>query len=107
MAHFPFSERPDLLVFTCTHVLEEGRPVTLVCHHFSDNAWEFLCDCAHTDEEALVISIGELCKMDPALHLLSDLPVGACAVRESPAHAWQYGRIDGEDFYPAAESRMK
>lgn len=106
MAHYPFSDRPDMLVFTCIHVLEEGKPVTLVCHHFDDNAWEFLCDGHHTDEDALVISIGELCEQDPSLALLCDLPVGGCAVRESPAHAWRLGRIDGENFYPAAESRM-
>lgn len=106
MAHYPFSDRPDLLVFTCIHVLEEGKAVTLVCHHFDDNAWEFLCDGHHTDEDALVISIGELCEQDPSLALLCDLPVGGCAIRESRAHAWRFGRIDGENFYPAAESRM-
>lgn len=106
MAHYPFHARPDMLVFTCIHVLEEGAPVTTVCHHFDDNAWEFLCDCPHTDEDALVISIGELCQHDPTLALLCDLPVGGAAVRKSKAHAWEYGRIEGEKFYPAAESRM-
>ena len=106
MAHYPFSDRPDMLVFTCIHVLEEGKPVTLVCHHFDDNAWEFLCDGTHNDEDALVISVGELCEQDPTLALLCDLPVGGCAIRESIAHAWRFGRIDGENFYPAAESRM-
>ncbi len=106
MQHFPFSERQHLLVLTCTHVLD-GADITLCCHHFSDNAWEFVCGGNHTEEEAIVLSIGELCEMDPTLHLLSDLPVGACAVRKSRAHAWQRGRIAGEDFYPAAESRMR
>lgn len=106
MAHYPFSERPDLLVFTCSHVLDGVAPVTMVCHHFSDNAWEFLCDGTHTDEDAVVVSIAELCAADPSLNLLCDLPVGGCAFRQSPAHAWQYGRIDGEDFYPAAQTRM-
>ena len=105
MAHFPFSERADLLVLTCLHVLE-GADITMVCHHFSDNSWEFICDGTHTDDDAVVASIGDLCELDPSLHLLSDLPVGACAVRKSRGHAWQRGRIDGEDFYPAASSRM-
>lgn len=105
MAHFPFSKRPDLLVLTCTHVLS-GGDVTLVCHHFDDNSWEFLCGCEHTEEEAVVLTVGELCEMDSTLHLLSDLPVGGCAQRKNRAHAWQRGRIAGEDFYPAAENRM-
>ena len=105
MAHFPFTERPDMLVLTCTHVLE-GSDVKLVCHHFEDNTWEFMCGGIHTEDDAIVLSVGELCEADPSLHLLCDLPVGAAASRESKAHAWQRGRIDGEDFYPAADSRM-
>lgn len=105
MSHFPFTDRPDLLVLTCTHVLC-GGDVTLVCHHFNDNAWEFVCGGTHTEEDAVVLSVGELCTDDPTLHLVCDLPVGACAQRESRRHAWRFGRIAGEDFYPAAEQRM-
>lgn len=106
MAHYPFSERKDLLVMTCTHVLE-GADITLICHHFEDNSWEFLCGCEnHTAEHATVLTVGELCENDPTLNLACDLPVGACAQRKSRAHAWQFGRIAGEDFYPAAETRM-
>ncbi|MCQ2417104.1 MAG: hypothetical protein MJ071_04750 [Oscillospiraceae bacterium] len=106
MAHFPFSERPDLLVLTCTHILE-GSDIKLVCHHFDDNTWEFMCGASHTEEDAIVLSVGELCAEDPSLNLLCDMPVGAAASREDKQHAWQIGRIQGEDFYPAAESRMK
>lgn len=107
MAYYPFSKRPDTLVLTCLHVLD-GADITTVYHHFNDNAWEFICGCEnHTDEDAVVITVGELCEMDPSLHLLSDLPVGACALRPSRQHAWQRGKIEGEDFYPAAESRMQ
>lgn len=105
MAQYPFSARQDLLVLTCLHVLE-GADITMVCHHFDDNSWEFLCGGGHTDEDAVVITIGELCALDPSLCLLSDLPVGACAVRKSRSHAWERGRIEGEDFYPAASTRM-
>ncbi|MBQ3939807.1 MAG: hypothetical protein II723_01730 [Oscillospiraceae bacterium] len=106
MAHFPFSERPGLLVLTCIHALEGSHDITTVCHHFSDNSWEFVCGCDHTEEDAVVLSVSELCDLDPTLHLVCDLPVGGCAVRKSRAHAWQFGQIAGEDFYPAAQSRM-
>lgn len=106
MAHYPFSERPDMLVFTCAHFLDGKADITKVCHHWNDNMWEFVCDGEHTDEDAVVMSVGELCELDSTLGLLCDLPVGACAVRKSKAFAWEYGRIDGEDFYDAAASRM-
>ena len=106
MAFYPFTEKPHLLVLTCTHVLG-GDDVKLVCHHFNDGSWEFLCGGQHTEDDAIVLSVGELCEFDPTLHLLCDLPVGACAQRKSKAHAWERGRIAGEDFYPAANGRME
>ena len=105
MAYYPFQDRKEQLALTCTHVLE-GADITLVCHHFDDNTWEFVCGGVHTEDDAIVLSIGELCESDPTLHLLSDLPVGAAATRKDRTHAWQRGRIDGEKFYPAADSRM-
>lgn len=106
MAHYPFSDRPDLLVLTCTHILDGESDITTVCHHFDDNTWEFVCGCQHAGHEAVAITVGELCDLDPSLHLVCDLPVGGCAVRKSRAHAWEFGRIGGEDFYPAAASRL-
>ena len=101
MADYPFSERSGLLVLTCTHILG-GCDCTLVCHHFDDNTWEFTCGEQHTEEDAVVMSVGELCDMDPSLHLVCDLPVGGAASRPSRAHAWKFGRISGEDYYPAS-----
>lgn len=106
MPHYPFDKRADMLVFTCAHVLDGEADITMVCHHFDDNVWEFLCPGEHTDDDAVVTTVGELLALDPSLKLLSDLPVGACATRKSRAYAWEYGRIGGEDFYPAAEKRM-
>ena len=76
MAHYPFSERADLLVLTCTHVLE-GGDVTVVCHHFNDNTWEFTCGSPHTEEDAIVLRSARRRRRDPSE------PCSCMAVRQN------------------------
>lgn len=99
MQYFPFSERRELLVFCCTHILDGDEYVCLVNHHFDDNNWVFLCNCEHTDLDAVIVSIGELCDVDSSLEELCDLPVGHCAVRTDKNAPWEISRIPGEKYY--------
>lgn len=107
MAYFPLSERPGMLVFTCTHILDGEADVRLVTHHFDDGSWEFLCgEASHTDANAVIITIGELLAIDDTLCKVSDLPVGCCARRDSKDDKWVFGRLDGEKWYPVSAERM-
>ncbi|MBE6854217.1 MAG: hypothetical protein E7501_01020 [Ruminococcus sp.] len=107
MAYYPFSQRPGMLAFTCTHVMDGEADIRLVTHHFDDGSWEFLCNTpTHTDAEAVIITIGELLKLDDTIEALSDLPVGCCATRSKRGEKWNYARLDGEPWYPASASRM-
>lgn len=100
MQYFPFSKKPELLVFTCTHILEDEKPITFVTHHFDDNNWQFLCNCQHEDIHAVIISITELCALDPSIEELCDLPVGHYAQRKNKNAKWQTGRLPDEESYP-------
>jgi hypothetical protein len=100
MAYYPFSERKNLLVFTCTHILDGEKNINLVTHHFDDNSWEFLCGEAHKDEDAVIISIDEICNIDKSIEKLCDLPVGYCATRKNITSKWIKSRIPGEKAYP-------
>jgi len=99
MSLYPFYEKPNLLVFTCTHVLEENLPITYVAHHFEDNNWEFLCNKNHTDLDAVIINIIELCEIDSSINSISDLPVGHYAIREHIDDKWKICRIKDEPCY--------
>ncbi|MCQ2465480.1 MAG: hypothetical protein MJ095_07855 [Oscillospiraceae bacterium] len=100
MAYFPFSERKGMLCFTCTHVLEDKKPITFVTHHFDDNNWQFLCSSEHSDAEAVIISIGELLEIDPSIEKLCDLPVGGFANRKNINAKWMTGHLPDEQSYP-------
>ena len=107
MAYYPFSERKDTLVFTCTHILDGLSPVRLVTHHFDDGSWQFLCgEEGHGPADAVIITLGELLELDPELEKLSDLPVGCCAMRKDADAAWEYGKLADEKWYPSSATRM-
>ena len=86
MTYFPFAERRDTFAFTCTHILDGEGEIRLVTHHFDDGSYEFLCgEEGHAAAHAVIITIGELLDLDPSIALVSDLPVGCCAMRKGQA----------------------
>lgn len=99
MKYYPFSHKPDMLVFTCCHVLENQKRITCVTHHFDDNNWQFVCHSIHNDADAVIITIGELCKLDPSIEELCDLPVGHCAMRKNKNAKWITAPIPDEKSY--------
>ncbi|MBE6841906.1 MAG: hypothetical protein E7510_03630 [Ruminococcus sp.] len=105
MSYYPFSERSGMLVFTCTHVLEDNKPITFVTHHFDDNNWQFSCSSTHTDADAVIITIGELCELDPSLEELCDMPVGHFAKRKNKNAKWIIARLPDEKAYVKANQQ--
>ena len=107
MAYFPFSERRDTFAFTCTHILDGEGEIRLVTHHFDDGSYEFLCgEEGHEAAHAVIITIGELLDLDPSIGLVSDLPVGCCAVRKDKSSPWEFSKLADEQCYPASQGRM-
>ena len=106
MAYFPFSERRDTFAFTCTHILDGEGEIRLVTHHFDDGSYEFLCgEEGHEAAHAVIITIGELLDLDPSIGLVSDLPVGCCAVRKDKSSPWEFSKLADEQWYPASQGR--
>ncbi len=83
---------PDLGVFTCTHVLEEGRPILHVAHD-ADGDWQFLCGLNHADLPAdlgRLVSLARLLDRDPTLLALTGkLYRNWSAWRDSADADWQ------------------
>ena len=98
--YFPFSERKDLYVFICTHILDGRKPIKFVTHHFDDGNWQFLCGGMHSESDAVIISIQEVCELDRSVEELCDLPVGYCASRKNVSAKWIKARIPDEKAYP-------
>ncbi len=73
---------------TCSHVLDEGRPILLVSR---EPDGEVLAVCGGEDDSpatARDLPLDKLLALDPTLAPLADLPDGWAALRESPDQDW-------------------
>lgn len=79
---------------TCSHVLEEDRPILLVSREADG---EVLAVCGGEDDSAATarsLPLDRLLAFDAGLAELADLPDGWVALRESPDQAWVRSKSD-------------
>lgn len=65
----PHDLPPDLGVFTCLHVIEEGQPILHVSHD-AEGDWQFLCGLDHGGlpvETGRLVCLEQILKRDPSL----------------------------------------
>ena len=93
---FPFQESKNTMVFTCVHILEGKADICYVTHDEDDGAWQFLCGQDHTMADARLMSLKEIVKKDPSIGVLSDMPLGCGATRESKTTEWKGFRKQAE-----------
>ena len=80
--HFPFDDAPDTACITCSHVLEEHRPIVYI-YHDEDGCWQFLCGEEHTEEDARVVSLAEILDIDSSVADFADLDFGEYTERST------------------------
>jgi len=67
---------------------------TYVCHDADDGAWQFHPQSGPTEEkDASIVALETICKLDPGILELADLPFGWCAWREKQSAEWQRAPI--------------
>jgi len=89
--NWPFSEPPNVAVFTTKRVAFKNSWIAYVSHDSDDGSWQFQNEHSAnlTLEDASVVSLQEVLDLDPSIALLADLPMGWCARRSSKDAAWQ------------------
>ena len=85
---YKFKESKHQAVFTCVHIIEEGKPILHVKHD-DDGDWQFLCGGSHLTEDARIIALQEIVNIDPSVNKVSNLRCGQTAVRESEESEWK------------------
>ncbi|MFH1434174.1 MAG: hypothetical protein ABIJ56_00520 [Pseudomonadota bacterium] len=88
MDYWPFADPKNVAVFTVGSVWEKGRPILYVYHDEDDGARQFHADREPDIEEASILALDEIVKLDPSIAELTDLPLGWCACRESQESPW-------------------
>ncbi len=83
-------------VITTKQVASGKKPVREVWHDADDGAWQLLCGTTEDENDAIVVSIGNLVDRDPTLRALGDLPRGWRAVRDSAKGKWRRSRAPAD-----------
>ncbi len=86
-SNFPFSDTPDTVCYTCCHVLNEHKPILYVSHD-EDGYWQFLCGGIHKEEDAKIVSLSAILKIDDSIAALADLDYGEYAEADDSDCDW-------------------
>jgi hypothetical protein len=89
---WPFAEPETTEVITLERIVRGASPVLLVTHDEDDGGWQFLDGGQVFEDEAVVVLLGEIVQLDPALLELADLPRGHYAWRPGGGRGWTRGQ---------------
>jgi hypothetical protein len=88
MDPWPFDQPPNCAVFTQRQIVSGLCPVLHVTHDIDDHGWQFLGLETPREEDAFIVCLVEMLKVDPSLIQVADLPPGWRAWRTSPSSPW-------------------
>lgn len=83
-----FKEQGNTMVITTKDILLGLKSILLVSHDFEDGMWEFLDNEKLDENEACIVSLDEIIKLDDSLRVLHELPLGWIAYRNSINDLW-------------------
>lgn len=85
---WPFDQPPNCAVFTTTHVLRGGHPITHVYHEDDDHGWQFHYPGDKSESDIMIVALAEILHYDPTIVALADLPPGWKASRVDANAPW-------------------
>lgn len=88
LMEWPFNDPPNVAVFTSKRIVENADWIQYVSHDEDDGAWQFHPLQGTKEEEASVVSLKTILRLDPSIGLLFDLPLGWCASRKTKDAEW-------------------
>ena len=90
--------RPDTACFSLKSIVFGGAPILHVFHDADDHGWQFLGREDASEEDACIVGLGEMVRLDVSLLEVATLPPGWRAWREATSSAWQTGPSpDGDE----------
>lgn len=94
---FKFYEERNLGVYTTKQVLQ-GEPI-LYAYHNDDGDWQFHSSAEPKVEDAKLICLEEIIKLDPSLNEIYHLQYGWAAYRGSKDDGWKYEQLNEDSTW--------
>jgi hypothetical protein len=85
---WPFADPKNVACFTTSDVMDGILPILSVWHDEDDGAWQFLASTGGDINKAMVVSLSNICEVDPTVFELADLPFGWHAERKNMNDPW-------------------
>jgi hypothetical protein len=90
-SEWQFDQPPNCAVISVREIVFGDKPILFVSRDEGDHGWQFLAGDTVSKEEAVVVGLGEVVKLDPSVLKLFDLPPGWVATRPSANASWERG----------------
>ena len=92
---WPFVEPENLAVITTKQIVSGDHPILHVVHNNDDEGWQFLGPVTPREDDAAVVALRTIVRVDETVGMLADLPPGWRAWRRSPDEPWRRAEIAG------------
>ncbi len=93
---WPFDQSQNCAVFTIRQIIEGESPIQIVYHDLEDDGWQFVSNIEYTMEDAKLVSLVEITKMDPSVFEVAKIQPGFHAWRNSVGDKWTIARTPDE-----------
>jgi hypothetical protein len=84
-----FADPKNVAVITLKSITKGTSPILYVTHDADDGAWQFLDGSSVSEENASVVCLETITRIDSSVVELADLPLGWYAYRSAPNQEWQ------------------
>ena len=86
---WPFAETENTATITLKRIVDRTAPILLVSHDIDDGGWQFLDGGTANEDDASIVSLGEILELDPTIRDVADLPLGWIAERTGVGKPWK------------------
>lgn len=86
--NWTFIDKPNVMVITTKNIVNNRSAILSVWHDADDGMWQFLDGTDVNEEDAMIVSLEQIVKIDNSIKEVLDLPLGWVAWREQKGSVW-------------------
>jgi len=83
-----FDQPKTCAVFTIRQIIEGEIPIQIVYHDLEDDGWQFVSNIEYSMEDAKLVSLEEITKLDSSVFDVAHIEPGFHAWRNTPKDKW-------------------